>query len=451
MSEPASEAEDNLPRPLFFRIFVLATVTGCLVGVVAAAFRVLIAHGYAAFIAIAATVDRYGCPGWIAAPLIGAALVTFAVFISRRFAPEAAGSGIQFIEGTMKDALPPIRWQRVLPVKFAGGLAAMCAGLVLGREGPSIHLGGAIGAMVGQWAKTTDEHRHALTAAGAGAGLSVAFNAPLGGILFVAEEMRDDIPYSHLVAQYVIVASILATAVAGAMLGFDRVLPMPAVANPTVHELLLAVVFGLGVGAFGVALNAALLWTIAAMRRLAGHCGWLTLSLSVGAGIGLLVWGYPEATGGGEILAGQLVVVGAPATTLFVLLLIRLLAFLVSYGAGTPGGIFAPQLAFGAILGLLFAVAVNHFAPGSIAEPATFAIAGMAGLLTATVRAPLTGLALVVEMTGSINLIFLILVVALTCAATAELLGGRPIYKQMLDRLLATRRSAPVAPEVPPG
>lgn len=429
--------DDNLPRPVYFRMFVLATITGCLVGIVAASFRFLIEYGYAAFVHAAAIVGDYGYPGWIAAPLAGAALVTAAVFITKRLAPEAAGSGIQFIEGTMKGVLPPIRWQRVLPIKFVGGLLAMCAGLVLGREGPSIHLGGALGAMIGSAAKVGDDHRHALSAAGAGAGLGVAFNAPIGGILFVVEEMRDDIDYTHLVAHYVIVASILATAVAGMLLGFGRVLPMPKVNDPTFAELMLAVIFGVGVGAVGVLLNACLLRTIAGMRNLADRLGWATLPLIIGAGFGFFVWYFPEATSGGEMLTERLVTAGAPAAMLIVLLLVRLVAFLVSYGVGTPGGIFAPQLAFGAILGLLFVAAVDHLAPGLIVEPTKFAIAGMAGLLAATVRAPLTGLALVVEMTGSLNLVLMMLVVALTCASTAELLGGHPIYKQMLDRLLS--------------
>lgn len=432
-----TEDEDNLPRPVFLRIFVLATVTGCLVGIVAAIFRFAIEQGAARFVHAAAIIHSYGCPGWIAAPLAAAALVTFAVFLTRRFAPEAAGSGIQYIEGAMKGVLPPIRWHRVMPVKFVGGLAAMCAGLVLGREGPSIHLGGAIGAMVGHLAKLDDAHRHALSAAGAGAGLTVAFNAPVGGILFVAEEMRDDVEYTHLVAQYVVVASILATMAGGLILGLHRVLPMPLVADPTVAELALAIPFGIGIGAFGVYLNAALLRSISGMRRLMAHLGWVTPSLVVGGAVGLLVWCYPEASGGGELLTGRLTLADTGATALVALLLVRLLAFLVSYAIGTPGGIFAPQLAFGAIIGLLFAAGVDQLAPGLIAEPTKFAVAGMAGLLTATVRAPLTGLALVVEMTGSINLLFLMLVAALTAAATAELLGGRPIYKQMLERLIA--------------
>jgi CIC family chloride channel protein len=422
-------------RSTFLWIFFLATASGCLVGIVGAAFRFLIEHGYLGFIDCTRAIAEMGYPAWPAATLAGAALVSLSVFLTRRFAPEAAGSGIQWMEGTIKGVLPPVRWWRILPVKFVGGVSAMTAGMVLGREGPTIHLGGAIGAMLGRFAEVSDEHRHALIAASAGAGLAVAFNAPAGGILFVAEEMRDDIAYTNIVASYVIIASIMAVAISGLILGFDRILPMPSVAGPSWVELALAVGFGLIVGFYGAFLNAALLYTVERLRRITDHLGWGSISITVGGVTGLLVALFADATGGGEMLAARLITVDAPAP-LVVLLLARTLLFLVNYGTGTPGGIFAPQLAFGAMLGLLFSAAVDAVAPGLITEPTRFAVTGMAALLTATVRAPLTGMILVVEMTGSIELLFMMLVASLAAATTALLLGAQPIYRAMLDRLV---------------
>ena len=427
----------------FLRIFTLAAVSGCLIGVVGAAFRSLIEHGYLGFLAAARAVEVRGYPGWLAAALAGAVLVTLSVYLTRRFAPEAAGSGIQWIEGAMKDVLPPVRWQRILPVKFTGGLLAMSAGLTLGREGPTIHLGGAIGAMMGRFAEVSEEHRHALIAAGAGAGLSVAFNAPVGGILFVSEEMRDDIVYTSLVAQYVVVASITATLTCGLILGFGRILLVPAATVPTLIELGAVIGLGVLIGIYGSFLNAALIGAIARLRRVAERLGWACVSLPVGGLMGLLAAVYPDATGGGEILAAQLINSGAPAGLLIALLLARTLLFLVNYATGTPGGIFAPQLALGVIVGLLFFAMVEAVAPGVAGEPLRFAVAGMAALLTATVRAPLTGMMLVVEMTGSIELLFMMLMASLTAAATARLLGSEPIYRRMLERAIAEMHATP--------
>lgn len=421
----------------FLRIFTLAAVSGCLIGVVGAAFRWLIDHGYLGFLAAARAVEARGYPGWLAASLAGAVLVSLSVYLTRRFAPEAAGSGIQWIEGAMKDVLPPVRWRRILPVKFAGGLLAMSAGMTLGREGPTIHLGGAIGAMMGRLADVSEEHRHALVAAGAGAGLSVAFNAPVGGILFVSEEMHDDIVYTSLVAQYVVVASITATLTSGLILGFGRILPIAAATVPTLIELAAVVALGILIGLYGGFLNAALIGAVARLRRVADRFGWACVSLPVGGLMGLLVAAYPDATGGGEILALHLITSGAPPGLLIVLLLARTLLFPVNYATGTPGGIFAPQLALGVIIGLLFFAALDAVAPGVASEPVRFAVAGMAALLTATVRAPLTGLMLIIEMTGSIELMFMTLVGSLTAAATARLLGSKPIYRTMLDRAVA--------------
>ncbi len=423
-------------RSTFVRIFLLATVGGCLIGIVGAAFRLLIERGYLGFVDGTRALAEMGYPATAAAALAGAVLVSLSVFLTRRFAPEAAGSGIQWIEGAMKDMLPPVRWRRILPVKFAAGLLAMSAGMILGREGPTIHLGGAIGAMLGRFAEVSEEHRHALVAAGAGAGLTVAFNAPVGGILFVAEEMRDDIAYTDVVAQYVVVASIMAAATSALLLGTGRVLPMPSVAGPTLVELALTVGFGVIVGVYGAFLNAALLHAIEALRRIGARLGWASVSITIGGIMGLLVATFADATGGGELLAERLINTGAPVSLLALLLVVRTLLFVVNYATGTPGGIFAPQLAFGAILGLLFAAMVEALAPGLIDEPMRFAVAGMAALLTATVRAPLTGMILVVEMTGSVELMFMMLIASLTAAATARLLGGRPIYRQMLDRLV---------------
>ena len=118
-----------------------------------------------------------------------ALLTSGALFLVRRFAPEAGGSGVQEIEGGL-EGLRALRWQRVLPVKFVGGLLALGGGLVLGREGPIIQMGGNLGKMIADCRDLPPPVERTLVAAGAGAGLAAAFNAPLSGILLVIEEMR---------------------------------------------------------------------------------------------------------------------------------------------------------------------------------------------------------------------------------------------------------------------
>ena len=125
----------------------------------------------------------------------GGLLMCAALYAVRRYAPEAAGSGIQEIEGAL-DGVRPLRWARVLSVKFGAGLLSLGAGMVMGREGPIVQMGGALGEMLRERLRLTDEQGRILIAAGAGAGLTVAFNTPLAGMLFVIDEMRPHFRYS---------------------------------------------------------------------------------------------------------------------------------------------------------------------------------------------------------------------------------------------------------------
>jgi CIC family chloride channel protein len=116
------------------------------------------------------------------------------------------------------------------------------------------------------------------------------------------------------------------------------------------------------------------------------------------------------------------------------LLVVRTVLFYLSYGVGAPGGIFFPFVAFGAVSGLSFARIVERSFPTLELDPGKCAVAGMAAILGATVRAPLTGLMLITEMTGSYQLVVMSLLASIIADASAEFLGGRPIYEQLLDR-----------------
>jgi CIC family chloride channel protein len=145
----------------------------------------------------------------------------------------------------------------------------------------------------------------------------------------------------------------------------------------------------------------------------------------------------PELTGGGEEFSIQILAAPQTAEWLLVVLLLRTVIFPISYASGTPGGIFAPQLAFGALLGLLYGFAVGMLMPQLHLEGGRYAVSGMAALLTATVRAPLTGLALVVEMTGNYPLTLMALLTSVVADVTATLLAGKPVYETLLARTIA--------------
>jgi CIC family chloride channel protein len=414
-----------------------AVVVGLGIGVVGTAFREAARRGDELFGSMLGLADARGIPGWAAGAFVGALLVGGAAFLTHRFARESAGSGIQEVEGILAGSRPAVRWQTLLPVKFVGGLLAISAGLLLGREGPTIHMGAAIGAAVAEKTRAPRERRNLLLGSGAAAGLAIAFGAPLAGILFALEELRREFPPTRDAIRAVVVTTVVAVLAGMILGGAAPLVPVGPTRNPTALELGLVVPFAMLVAVLGVAFNAALVATIDRSRAVVRRVGPLPLALLAGALIGALAWVVPPLTGGGEELAQRLIAAPPTAGLLVLLLVGRFVLFDASYATGVPGGIFAPQLALGACAGLLAVVAGARLAPAHPFSIVLWSIAGIAALLAATVRAPLTGVALVIEMTGCLPAGLMALAAAIAADLTARTLGGRPIYQTILERQTA--------------
>jgi chloride channel protein, CIC family len=169
--------------------------------------------------------------------------------------------------------------------------------------------------------------------------------------------------------------------------------------------------------------------------------GW-QLAACVGAAIAIVGWFLPGVLGGGNrlverTLAGQI----APGA-LAGFFLLRFAMTMASYGCGAPGGIFAPLLVLGSEIGLAIGLVASHFFPTTIDHPESYAVVGMAGYFSAIVRAPLTGIVLIVEMTGNYSLVLPLLVACLTSYGLADFLRDRPVYEALLERDLARGDSA---------
>jgi len=421
-------------------ILFWALLVGILTGLVGAAFRIgleSIGRWREAVLVWAGSM-----PDWaLGVPVAISALAVFAaLLLVRRVAPETGGSGVQEIEGAL-DGVRPVRWKRVLPVKFVAGWLSLGAGMVLGREGPTIQMGGNLGKMIGDWFRVSRDDLHILLAAGAAAGLSAAFNAPLSGVLFVIEEMRLQFKYSFLSVQAVLIASASADVVVRGLTGQAPVISMPHLSDPHLSSLWLFLVFGAVFGFFGLLFNKFL---VSALDLFSSMRGWpyrLT-GLYMGAFIGLLAIVLPDAVGGGyhvifETMHGKL-----PVMMLILLFAARFGTTVLSYGCGVPGGIFAPMLALGTLFGMWFGHYAHAWLPGLIAHPSVFMVAGMSALFAATVRAPLTGIGLAVEMTGNYELLLPLILTCISATVVAEGLGGKPIYTVLLQRTLDREQKA---------
>lgn len=422
-----------------FSLLAWASVVGVIAGSLGGIFRLSVAKVFAWRETWVSSVQGDRVWAWLLPILLTGLALWIALLLVRRLAPESSGSGVQEIEGVL-DGVRPLRWQRVLPVKFVAGLFSLGGGLVLGREGPTIQMGGAIGAMIAKIFRRSAMDYHCLIAAGAGAGLAAAFNAPLAGILFVMEEMRPQFRYSFLSFEAVMVACAAATAVVRILTSQAPIFAIPIYHAPPFSSLWVFFLLGALFGVLGLFFNQVLVRTLNFLSGLKG-VSYGTLGLWLGGVLGFLGWLYPGSIGGGyEVISGALVHSHLLGTLLF-LFIVRYGTTVLSYGSGAPGGIFAPMLALGTLFGLWFGGIFSELIPELAMNPGVFAIAGMGALFAATVRAPLTGIVLAVEMTGNYSQILPLIITCMTAALVAQGFGGKPIYSMLLRRTLQLART----------
>ncbi|MFD5409027.1 ClC family H(+)/Cl(-) exchange transporter [Streptomyces nojiriensis] len=420
------------------RSFVVAGVAGALVGLVGGGFRWCLEHADRLRGSVLEAAAGLGAAGRLIPVVLTAVGAAVACAIARRV-PHAAGSGIQHVEAVWRqEAEARTAW--LLPAKFLGGLIAIGSGLVLGREGPIVHMGAAIGSAAGRHGRLdaegvegAEDARMLHTALG-GAGLAVAFSAPLGGLLFVCEEVTG-IVRPRLVL-LTLVGTVTAVAVSQLVVGDTLVLPLPAVPTPPLWMLPVFLLSGMTAGALGAAYSALVVRTLQVCDRLT-RVPLVARAAVIGAVVGALMAFDPLLTGGGDQLSERLLTGGSlTAAALVLCLAVRFVAGPLSYAAATPGGLFAPLLALGALWGTLTHALVSPVLPAGAAGAAAFAVVGMAAVFTGVVRAPLTGAVLVVEMTGTGVLLLPLLIACFAATVTADRLGSEPIYDSLRRRML---------------
>lgn len=377
-------------------------------------------------------------PVGIVSALTTMVMVYVAWILVRYVATEASGSGVQEIEGALLHERP-VFWRRLLPVKFIGGVLAISSKMVLGREGPTIQIGGNLGDMIGEWFSLSQKRRDSLIGAGAAAGLATAFNAPLAGVLFVLEEMRNEFNFSFINFKMVAICCVSATVVLHLILGPKPDIPMDMFNLPSLQSLWLFFIVGLVVGFVGLLFNT---YLMKVLHVLDNFKTWMKdmYVIIIGLLVGYLAYLSPDMVGGGYAIIEKALVSYPSLSVLCGILIVRFVMTLLCYGTGVPGGIFAPMMALGTLIGLACSH-VFHLISGDISvHPGMFAVAGMGALFAAAVRAPITGIVLVVEMTQNYLLILPLMVSCLTSTTVVQLARNAPIYTQLLHRSLSKAR-----------
>ena len=426
--------------PMFkkiLKLYGLALLLGVLVGLLGSFFRLAVTFMSEALHSFFQNVSGYGLPvPWVSA-LVSMVFVLLAYGAVRRYAPEAAGSGVQEIEGALLH-VRKIMWKRLLAVKFFFGLLALSAKMVIGREGPTIHLGGALGEMLGELFSLTRRRADSLVAAGAGAGLAVAFNAPLAGVIFVIEEMRNQFNYSFTNFTVVVVSCLVSTLVMSCILGIAPTLPMPIFAFPELPSMVLFALFGFMIGVVGLLFNQSLMRSLWVMDKLSANQKTVFVAL-VGLVVGYLAVTFPSLVGDGTELIQKNLANHPSFSVLCVLFLLRFIGTMACYSTSVPGGIFAPILALGTVLGLAMFEVAAFFHIDASTEAGVFAVAGMAALFSAATRAPITGAVLIVELTQNYLLVFPVMISCIAATIVMQLANNAPIYTQLLERGLKSQ------------
>ncbi|MDR0897123.1 MAG: ClC family H(+)/Cl(-) exchange transporter [Oscillospiraceae bacterium] len=344
------------------------------------------------------------------------------------------GSGIPQVKGIIGGHIRSEGWFGTLWAKFVGGALSIGAGLSLGREGPSIQLGACLGEGVGQRFARTAAERKILIAGGASAGLAAAFNAPLAGVIFAFEEIFRYLSGPTLLATSV--AAIAGDYVAMLLFGSAPVFAfhLPQAFPSSAYWLLLllggaAGLAGAGYNKLLIALHRA--WNAHFARaKAAKPVPMFVLALAVGLFFPLAL------CAGAEII--ELDFLGTAAGFLLLTLGIKLLFSVASFSSGAPGGIFYPLLVLGALVGALFGQGAVRWAGVGEGYYDHFIALAMAGMFAAIVRAPITGVVLITEMTGSFSNLLPLALVSVVAYSVADVLTP-PVYDSLLDNLLKRR------------
>lgn len=420
------------------RLFVEGIFVGILGGLCISLFRFLLSEAealriyiYNAFLlSAAAKMDPIPILCWAAVLFI----IGLCLFGMCRYAPMASGSGIPQVKGVIL-GLYKMKWIRILWVKIIAGALGIGAGLSLGREGPSIQIGAVAGQGFSRLlGRTRMEERYLITS-GAAAGLAAAFNAPLAGMMFALEELHRN--FSGAVLLPTMTSAITATIVTRFFFGnstsfhFVNLVPMPT------EHLGLVVLIAISCGVAGIIFNWGLLHTGSFYNLPIFRNQFIKIGFALVCAC-FLGFYLPQVLGGGNALVDTLAMTRYSLGFLLLLLAGKYVFTLISYGCGVPGGFFLPLLVIGSLVGAAEAnIFVSLDMINEIYTPNIIVI-GMVSLFAASVRSPITGTLLILEMTGDFGHLMALALGSAIAYITAELLKGEPIYDALLKKSLKT-------------
>ena len=403
-------------------LLVVTLLTGAVVGLVVVGFIVVTER-------LGARLYPSDAAPWrrLMTPMIGA--LVSGLLLARHF-PDARGSGIPQTKVALFLRDGYITFRTVFG-KFLCSSISLASGIALGREGPTVHVGAGVASVVGRRLGLGPRRVQALIPIGTSAAVAAAFNTPIAGVLFTLEEILGDL-HARVLGS-VVISAATSWAILHLMLGDEPLFHVPAYQLVHPIELPLYAVLGVAGGLVSVAFVKLLLRLRAGFLRLPPATRpWQPLA--GGLAVGLLGWFVPEVLGVGyahvgEALNGKLLLGG-----MALLLLLKVFATAACYASGNAGGIFGPSLFLGAMLGGTLGTVAHSLFPDVTGSPGAYALVGMGAAFAGIVRAPMTSVIMIFEITRDYSIIVPVMIANLLSFFISQRLQPRPIYEALLHQ-----------------
>lgn len=422
-------------KPLIFRksgqIFLL--VTAVVIGILGAYGAILFRYLYKLSHFIFFSTDSYETsilyqiPWWIRliVPVIGGLIVGV---IITRIAPEVKGSGVPEVMEAFAAKGGIIRF-RVFILKALTSAITLGSGGSAGREGPIVHIGAAIGSSIGQVLKVNTRQLRTFLACGAAAGISATFNAPIAGAIFAIEIIVADMRVVNMPP--IIISSVVATVVSRYYLGDYPAFIVPAYDMLDARELILYAGLGIIAGLLSVTfiksfLNARKYFETAKMPL------WIKPAVG-GLGVGIIGIFLPQVFGVGYETINDAVWNNIELKMLLILLAAKMVATIFTLSSGGSGGVFAPSLYFGALLGASWGVVANMLFPEWTASPGAYALVGMGAMLSGITHMPITAILMVFEFTNNYLIIPPLMIASIISVLLSNQIAKKSIESAVLE------------------
>jgi len=423
---------DRIPLQDHQKIYVLTLLIGVFCGLAAVTFHLLLDFFQKNIIYRAAAVPQWWrIPLLILIPAVGGLIAGAGLHF---YAPEAAGSGIPqvkksfYLDGGRIKA--KVIWSKTFFAAFSIG-----SGASLGREGPSVQICAAIASWLGRLFVISRQRLQSLVPVGAAAGLAAAFNTPIAAVTFTLEEILGDTAGKPLGA--IVIASVIAAVIERAILGEHSLFHVPHYTLNQPRELIFYALLGVVAALAAVAFNQGLLRIRAYFRKQNTIPRWATPGVG-GAILGVIGLSALLLTGSSSIFGvgyGQLSLElqgSLPLKMLLILGVCKLAGTVMSYGSGFSGGIFGPSLYIGGMLGGAVGLLAQAVLGNPLIKPGAFALVGMGAAFAGIVRAPVTSIIIIFEMTDNYSIILPLMVANIISYSLASRLDPVPIYDALL-------------------